>query len=181
MGLAALSVACTSDSSPSSGADATSLPAPSATSSSATNPVVPTGTIPDTIPFLPDDACDVAPPEAWLSAGTMHTIVMSTEPVTVRITADPGTVCPGGRVRATVTFRNDGTTTVDLEDLSLILSGGMDKWQLAPLSDVSLAAGQDQQSETVDVTLPLVAPAQYGIFVDGFAPGGVLFLDDPAA
>jgi hypothetical protein len=110
----------------------------------------------------------------------MHTIVMSREPVAVRVTAEPGTLCPGGRVRLTISFRNDGVVRVNLEDLFLILSGGMDKWELGSIADVSLEAGAEH-SETVDATIPLVAPAQYGLFVYGFAPGGVLFVDEPAA
>jgi hypothetical protein len=31
------------------------------------------------------------------------------------------------------------------------------------------------------VEVPLVALGQYGIFVYGFGPGGVLFIDEPSA
>jgi hypothetical protein len=124
------------------------------------------------------DACSSAPPSTWLSVGTMHTVVMVAEPVTVQVFAEPGTVCPGGTIRLTVEFRNAGTEAVTINDPFLILSGGADKWRLAGFDDLTLRPGSDL-SVDLTVIVPLVAPAQYGLYVYGFAPGGVLLVSAP--
>ena len=177
--VAVMTAGCTSANSFSTASAQSSEGQPPSTATVVSPPASPAGTSAESLPFASADACDEAPPETSLSTGTMHTIVMSREPVTVRATAEPGRVCPGGRVRLTVSFRNDGGVRVDLKDLFLILSGGMDKWEFGLIADVSLEAGAEH-FETVDATIPLVAPAQYGIFVYGFTPGGVLFVNEPA-
>ena len=125
-----------------------------------------------------NNGCDVVPPVTWLSTGTMHTVVMSTEPMSVSISTEPGSVCPGGAISATVTFRNDGTESVTVAEPLLILSGGMDKWQLGTLDFVTVEAGEEH-SAVLTVTVPLVAPGRYGLFVHGFAPGEALFIEPP--
>lgn len=142
---------------------------------------IPEGPEPATSTLTPelDDGCDAVPPATWLSIGSIHTIVMAAEPVTVRVVAEPATVCPGGELRATVTFNNNGTTTVTVREPFLLLSGGMDKWELGDLDEVILGPGEEL-SAVVDATIPLVSPGQYGLFVYGFTPGGVLLVEQPS-
>lgn len=77
-----------------------------------------------------------------------------------------------------MTFRNNGTDAVTISEPLLILSGGIDKWELARIDDLTVEASESQVVE-VDATVPLVRPGQYGLFVYGFGPGGVLFVDEP--
>lgn len=125
-----------------------------------------------------DNGCNVVPPVTWLSTGTMHTIVISAEPITVSISTEPGSVCPGGAINATVTFRNVGGESVTVDEALLILSGGMDKWQLGTLDPVTVEAGEEHRA-VLTATIPLVAPGQYGLYIYGFTPGGVLVIDAP--
>ena len=108
----------------------------------------------------------------------MHTIVMSQDPITVTISVEPTSTCSGGSANFTVTFVNSGATSIVIPSPFLILSGGMDKWALATLDDVEVAPSQST-SVSVTATLPQVRPSDYGVFVSGYSPGGVIALVDP--
>lgn len=140
------------------------------TASEATNETQP--------PVSVEDGCDSPPPATWEIDGTMHTVVMSQEPVAVTITSDLARVCPGGSTTFTVTFDNEGEVPVALAAPKLILSGGAQKWTLATIDDLRISAGE---SVTVSAlaTVPLVAPGQYEVFVYGFTPGGVVGVAEP--
>lgn len=125
-----------------------------------------------------DDVCDAAPPATWMSTGPIHTIVMAADQATVRVTASPGTVCPGGTTRITITFDNDGDDPITVDRPTVILSRDIDKWQVAEIDSFTVQPGQ-RHTATVDAVVPLVQPGQYGLFVYGYGPGGVLFVDEP--
>ena len=124
-----------------------------------------------------NNGCDVVPPVTWLSTGTMHTVDVDRTDVRQHLHRT-GFGLSGGAINATVTFRNDGTESVTVAEPLLILSGGMDKWQLGALDPVTVEAGEEH-SAILTVTVPLVAPGRYGLFVHGFAPGEVLFIEPP--
>ena len=122
------------------------------------------------------DGCEAATPSTWVQTGTMHTIVMSLDPITAKISVDPSSICSGGSANLTVTFANNGPTSIVIPSPFFILSGGMDKWDLGTLDEVEVGPSQ---SVSVTATLPQVQPGDYGVFVYGYSPGGDITLVDP--
>lgn len=125
-----------------------------------------------------DDGCAAVAPSTWVSFGTMHTIVAATDGIVATIDAEPGTVCAGGHTAVTMTFTNPGTVPVTIESPRVIISGGMHKWELAVLPAVTVEPGATE-TRTVVGQVPLVAPANYGLFVYGYGGGGTLTVEAP--
>lgn len=130
-----------------------------------------------TLPTV-DDGCTAVAPSTWESFGTMHTIVMATDGIVATIEADPGTVCAGGQTLLTMTFTNPGSVAVTIESPRAIISGGMDKWELAVLPSITVDPGATE-TRTVVGQVPLVAPADYGPFVYRYGGGSTLTVESP--
>lgn len=125
-----------------------------------------------------DDGCAAVAPSTWVSFGTMHTIVAATDGIVATIDAEPGTICAGGLTLLTMTFTNPGSVPVTIESPRAIISGGMDKWELAVLPSVTVEPGATE-TRTVVGQVPLVAPANYGLFVYGYGGGSTLTVEAP--
>lgn len=130
-----------------------------------------------TLPTI-DDGCSAVAPSTWESFGTMHTIVMATDGIVATIDAAPGTVCAGGETLLTITFTNPGTVAVTVEAPRAIISGGMDKWELAVLPSVTVEPGATE-TRTVVGRVPLIQPAEYTVHVYGYESRSSLTVEAP--
>lgn len=130
-----------------------------------------------TLPAV-DDGCAAVAPSTWVSFGSMHTIVAATDGIVATIEATPGTVCAGGQTLLTMTFTNPGSVAVTIETPRAIISGGMDKWELAVLPSITVEPGATE-TRTVVGHVPLVAPANYGLFVYRYGGGSTLTIEAP--
>jgi hypothetical protein len=91
---------------------------------------------------------------------------------------DRDTVCTGGTVTATVTLTNRGSGDEQLAEPTLLLVGGAEWVLQSPWPSVSLHPGQ-RRVLTAPITLPLVAPGSYQIYLHGFSASAALTIAGP--
>lgn len=120
--------------------------------------------------------CDVAI-DTYDVTGTMHTIVQSAQPLTVRVEPGSGSWCTGGDGSATVSITNDGAGDERLTP-QLILAGGPAKWTLTTLPEVTIAPGETRSIDA-SFDLPPVTPGRYTIAVYGLNGGAPVDIAGP--
>lgn len=120
-----------------------------------------------------DDGCWRTPQDAPPSTifGSVHTIPPRTEDVSYRVdTVEPASVCPGGRLRVTVSVTNNGRRTVQVAP-SVVVSGpsinGFEYTNCCP--SVRVASKQTRRSIG---TYMVPLDADVGTFRLGFRDGG---------
>jgi hypothetical protein len=154
------------------GTDATTASAPQTTNSETNLTTIPsavTSAAPSSSTTVPTtgDCAAVAPPN-YDAIGTIHTIVPNTDPVDVTIVPDTDRWCAGGKGSVVVFFQNRGQDSVTLDRPTLILNGGIAKWEIGELRASLTLAPDEQVSIRAAVVAPPAPPGSYTLAIYGF-------------
>lgn len=140
----------------------------------------PAPSIDDSVPVEP---CQDPTPVVTPLIGTVNTIVVPANAgdFDVEVRAEPPAACPSDRVRFQIRVHNvtDHPSRFAPARGLLLASGGMAKFELAPLDAIELAAGERRTLEVVG-TVPPVGPGTYRIGPEGITGRGDLVVLDPA-